>query len=146
MKKIILVITFCFGIISLGLISIGCNSSSQKVEDAQDNVIEANKDLEKANQDYLTDIENYKKESTEKIDANNKSINDFNARIANEKADAKIAYKNKIVALEQKNNDLKKRLDDYKAEGKDQWKEFKSDFNHDMNKLNDDFKSLIGTK
>jgi peptidoglycan hydrolase CwlO-like protein len=146
MKKTILVITFCFGIVSAALLSIGCNSSSQKVEDAQDNVIEANRDLEKANQDYLADIENYKKETAEKIDANDKSINDFNARIANEKANAKADYKRKINALQQKNTDMKKKLDDYKADGKDQWKEFKSDFNHDMNKLNDDFKSLIGTK
>ena len=145
MKKTILAIAVCAGITSVGLMSIGCNTPSQKVETAQDNVVQANKDLEKANQDYLTDMENYKKETAEKIAANEKSIDDFNARIANEKADARANYKKKIVALQQKNTDMKKKLDDYKAEGKDQWEKFKTEFNHDMDKLNDDFKSLVGT-
>ena len=90
-------------------------------------------------------MDNYKKETAEKIAANEKSIDDFNARIANEKADARANYKKKIVALQQKNTDMKKKLDDYKAEGKDQWEKFKTEFNHDMDKLNDDFKSLVGT-
>ncbi len=146
MKKTILAIVACVGITSAGLMSMGCNSPSQKVEDAQNNVRQANIALDKANQDYLTDMESYKKETAEKIAANNQSIADFNVRIANEKADAKANYKKKMAALQQKNDDLKKRLDDYKADGKDKWEKFKTAFNHDMDKLNDDFKSLTGTK
>ena len=140
MKKTILAIALCFGMTSAALISISCNTPSEKVEDAQNNVSQANKDLDKANQDYLTDMESYRKATAEKIDANNKSIADFNARIAHEKAEAN--YKKKIDALQQKNSDMKKKLDDYKADGKDQWEKFKAEFNHDMDKLGDDFKSL----
>lgn len=36
----------------------------------------------------------------------------------NEKMEAKADYNNKIMELEQKNSDMKKKLDDYKTEGK----------------------------
>jgi hypothetical protein len=37
-----------------------------------------------------------------------------------------------VAVLEQKNRDLKKKLDDYKDEGQGTWEEFKTNCKHDM--------------
>jgi len=140
MKKSILSLTlFTF---LTGAVFTSCNSSAEKLENAKNDVTEANKDLVEAEDAYLTDIENYKTSAREKTDANDKSIAEFKSRIANQKKEAKADYEKKIAELEQKNSDAKKKMDDYKADGKDKWELFKSEFNHDMEELGKAFKSL----
>jgi chromosome segregation ATPase len=119
-----------------------CNSPAQKLKAAQETVKDANKDLDEANEAYLTEIETYRKESAAKISANDKSIADFNARIENEKKEVRDEYKKKIAELEQKNSDVKKRLDGYKADGKDNWANFKQEFSRDMDALGKALKDL----
>lgn len=140
MKKSILVL-LVFTVIT-GAIFTSCRTPAQKVENAQNNVTEANKDLDKANQEYLADIEKFRKETADKIAANDKSIAEFKARIENDKKDAKADYNKKIAELEQKNSDMKKKLDDYKAEGKESWEKFKTEFSHDMEELGNAFRDL----
>ena len=140
MKTTIIKLTV-LAFLGCGLLS-NCNTPAQKVENAQDGVAKAEADLNKANEEYLADIENYKKEAALKIEANNKSIADFNARMANEKAEAKADYKDKINAIEQKNSDLKKKMEGYQAQGKDQWDKFKTEFSRDMDELGTAFKNV----
>jgi len=140
MKKTILLITSS-ALLFAGMLT-SCYSSAEKVENAQDNVAEANKDLNIANQEYLADIEAYKKEATARIDANNQSIAEFNKRIESKKLDAKIDYQKKIAELDQKNSDLKKKLDNYKADGKDNWEKFKEEFSRDVENIGQAFKDL----
>jgi chromosome segregation ATPase len=125
-----------------GVLLTRCNTSAQKLEAAQENVKDANKDLDKANEAYLADIEEYKKESRAKIRANEESIAAFEARIDNEKKEVRDEYKKKIAELEQKNTDVKKRLDSYKADGKDNWANFKVEFSRDMDALGKALKDL----
>jgi chromosome segregation ATPase len=127
----------------LGGLLTSCNTPAEKVADAQNTVDAANQDLDQANREYLADVEQYRKEASEKIAANEKSIAEFNARMATEKSAAKAAYQEKITAIEQKNSDLKKKMDEYKAEGRDQWEKFKLEFNRDMDDLGIAFKNLI---
>lgn len=115
---------------------------AEKVESTQNKVTNANKNLGKVDTGYLADMAAYRKATTDKIEANNKSIAAFNARIAHEKKSAKADYKKKIDALQRKNSDMKKRMDDYKADGKDKWEIFKIEFSHDMDGLGKAFKGL----
>lgn len=140
MKKSIFAMATATLIMSVAFTS--CNTSSQKVENAENNVIEANEDLDKANQEYLDEIESYRRETADKIAANNRSIEEFNARIENEKEQARAEYRKEIAALEQKNSDMKKKMDDYKAEGKDKWEKFKTEFSRDMDELGNAFRGL----
>ena len=140
MKKSILALAVFTFIASTSILS--CNSPAEKVENAETDVVDANKDLDKANADYLAEVESYKKETAEKIAANEQSIKEFNARVADEKKDARVEYKQKIAELEQKNTDMKKKLDDYKQDGKENWAKFKTEFNHDMDELGKAFKDL----
>jgi len=125
-----------------GAIFTSCNSPAKKVENAENEVKEANKELNKANEEYLADIESYRKETADKIAANDRSIAEFNARIKSQKKAAKADYKKKIAALEQKNSDMKKKIDGYKAEGKENWEKFKAEFSHDMEEIGKAFKDL----
>lgn len=131
-KSILMLAAFTF---ITGAILTSCNTSAEKVDNAEKNVQQANEDLYNANQEYLADVEKYRKETEDKITANNKSIMDFKARIALEKKDAQIAYAKEITVLEQKNSDLKKKIDTFKAESKEQWENFKVEFGKDMDEL-----------
>jgi uncharacterized coiled-coil protein SlyX len=71
----------------------------------------------------------------EKISAYEKSITEFKARIANETKGNIAKYEKKLVELEQKTNDMKKKLEKYKEEGIDKWDSFKHKFNSDMDEL-----------
>lgn len=140
MKKSIL--TLAASVLIAGAIVTSCNTPAQKVENAKDNVTEAQEVLDKANQEYLADIESYRKEAAEKIAANDRSIAEFNARIENEKKDAQDIYRKRIADLEQKNSDMKKKMDDYKAEGKQKWDKFKEEFSRDMEEVGKAFKDF----
>ena len=91
---------------------------------------------------YLVEVESYRKEAAVTINANNKSIAEFNQRIANEKSAAKADYQKKIADLESKNSDLEKKLTDYKDEGKENWEKFKTEFNQQMTDLGESIKGL----
>ena len=140
MKRSILNITASVFVACFALTS--CGTPAEKLENAENNATEANKDLNEAHEEYMASIETYRKETAEKCEANEKSIADFNARIENEKSEAKADYKKKVAELEQKNSDMKKKMADYKAAGKENWENFKTEFTHDMDELGKAFKSL----
>lgn len=140
MKKPILKLTAI--VVTASLLITSCNTPAEKVEHAQDNVSEANEDLNKANEAYLADVETYRTVTADKINANNQSIIDFNTRIENKKNEAKADYKKKVAELDAKNNDMKKRMEDYKADNKENWESFKTEFNHDMDELGKAFTDL----
>ncbi|WP_428659248.1 hypothetical protein [Runella sp.] len=141
MKKNIL--TLAVFTMLAGTILTSCMTPAQKVKNAQNNVKEANVDLDKANREYLADVENYRKETAAKIAANDLAIAEFNTKIENEKEDAKADYTKKVAVLKQKNIDMKMRMDDYKVDGKEKWKMFKTEFGHDMDELGKAFKDLV---
>lgn len=140
MKKITLFIA-AMAFISFGIFQ-ACNTPSQKVENAQDDVTDAKEDLADANREYLEDVEAYRKHSADKIAENDRSIALFNERIQDEKDEARAEYKIKIAKLEAKNSDLKKKMADYKISSKENWEEFKAEFSRDMDELGTAFKDL----
>ena len=125
-----------------GAIVTSCNTSADRVENAQENVIQANKDLDQANQEYLADIENYRVETASTIAANEQAIADFNAGLEHERKAVRAEHKKRIAELEQKNREMKMKMDNYKEEGKENWEKFKTEFSHDMDELGKAFKNL----
>lgn len=143
MKKSILILAaFTF---MTGVIFTSCNTSAEKVDNAEQKVMEANQDLDNANIEYLADVEKYRKETAEKIAANDKSIAEFKARIALEKKDAQVVYNQKVVVLEQKNSDLKKKMDVFKADSKEEWEKFKIEFSKDLDELGTAFVNFFSS-
>lgn len=133
-----LIISFSLALLFLS----GCNSPDQKMENAKSAVVEANHDLEQATQEYQADMNQYRKHSADRIAANDSAITVFKTQIANEPADVKAAHEKQLAILEQKNSDMKKKLADYKGEGKEQWETFKANYNREMNTLGEAFDKL----
>lgn len=140
MKK--LIFTLSAIILLTGAIFISCNTAAEKVDKAEDKSIKADEDFNIAKEEYLADIETFKKETAVKIEANNQMIADFNVKIATSKKDAKAYYVEQIALLEQKNIAMKVKLDTYEESGKDNWETFKTEFNKDMNALGEAFKNF----
>ena len=140
MKKTILTLAV-FTFLS-GALFMSCNNSAQKVDKAQQNVIEANKQLDNANQEYQADMKNYRMETAKDIAANDQIISDFKAKIVHDQKYAKAEYKKGIADFEQKNREMKNRLDNYNSEGKENWMKFKNEFSHDMDELGKSLKDF----
>jgi len=140
MKKTIYAITSTVVLSILAFTS--CSTPAEKVDQAQENVTKANDKLDSAIKDYLTDIDLYKIETSNRILANEKSITDLNAQLSNKKMDDRSEYVKKIKELEQKNASLKNKLNTYKADGNEKWKTFKKEFSKEMEDLNESIKDL----
>jgi len=126
---------FLFTMLGIFFMFTSCDNAAQKVVKAEENVVDAEKDLQMAEEEYLADVEQYKLLSAEKIAANDRSIAEFNARIEQEKKEVRADYKAKIKSLETKNSDMKKKMYEYRVEGKDKWELFKTEFGKDMDEL-----------
>jgi exonuclease VII large subunit len=126
---------FVFAIIGsmAGTLLTGCEKMSErKVENAKETIRDAKQELKDAQTKYLAEWQTFKRESEQIIEANEKRIDAFKNTMdkAGPKVEAK--YSKGVALLEQKNRDLKKKLDDYKDEGQSKWEEFKTNFKHDM--------------
>jgi len=140
MKKI--VFTLAATAFFAGILFTSCNSPSQKIEnaeqdvlDAKEAVIDARSDLNVARQDSVTEFQQFKTEFQNKISANEKSIAGLKLSIADESRENKVLYEKKIAELEERNNDMKIKLAEYKEGETDQWQTFKSEFKRDMDEL-----------
>jgi len=127
------------GFVSLALL-MGCSrSSDQKVEDAKAHAVAAKQDVKDAVADAQAAAReewlNFKSAAEAKIEANNKIIAEYKAKMTTANGKLQAQYDKKIDALEEKNKELKAKLDAYQDSGKDAWEQFKSEFSHDMDAL-----------
>lgn len=146
-------------IIKLSMLSIlfsalflsSCQSSAQKSDAADAKVQDAKQDLQAAEKNATIAAQKqasaeewaaFKAETEMKIKTNESMIADLKAtmKATGKKMDAK--YVESVEALEQKNKDLKNRMDAYGANTQSDWDSFKREFNHDMDALGQAFKDL----
>ncbi len=137
MKKKILICAVIGAV--AGMFLAGCGKTSEQKVEA------ASQDLRDARADYVVEWQKFKTVSEEQIKSNKERIEAFKAKIqeAGTNADTEAKY-NKVVAdLEQKNRDLKRKLDEYKDEGESRWQEFKTNFSHDMDAVGNTMRDLF---
>jgi dynactin complex subunit len=126
MKNLKKVITISFMII--GVMLIGCFENSEKSkQEIRDNIEE--------NEAYKLELDEYRFRIAEQITTNENSIIAFRSRIASQKKEARADYEKKINDLNNKNTDLKMRLDAFNADNKESWEMFKVEFGRDMDEL-----------
>jgi hypothetical protein len=140
MKNIIVLLAALCVVTSVSILS--CNDTSSNDEAIQYKLTDSTKIQDSINTAYMKDIDNYKKQTADKTSSNDTIIAGIKTKFENSKNDFKADYKKRVAELEQKNDTLKKRMDTYKAEGKDKWEIFKVQFNHDMDDLGNEFKKL----
>lgn len=126
----------------LATIAIGCNSPATKVENAKQDLKEARQELSQEQKDSIADFTAFKTESEDRIAGNEKTIAAFKERMVTDKTQTKKADQKVIDELEQRNINMRKKMDEYKYEGKDNWLSFKKEFNHDMDDLGQSLKNL----
>ena len=116
-----------------------CQSSAEKVDQAKENVVDAKQELNQAIKDSIVQ---FRKESAQQITAYEQSIADLKAKIATEKKDVKATYEKSLEELEQKNELLKTKLNDFKDEETDKWESFRDEFRKDMQDLGSAIKNF----
>jgi hypothetical protein len=145
MKKLI----FLFAIIATTLFA-SCKSNSEKQEDALENVVEANENLDKVNQavseDQITkandtEWQTYKTQANKTISENEARILELQAAIRKPGNSFDEAYKKSIIVLAEKNTTLKTQIINYENNQTD-WETFKREFDSDMDGLGQAFKEL----
>ncbi len=129
----------------------GCDSADKNAADAKANVKDAKTDLKTAEHDAAVaaqkaadeaDWKQFKADSDGKILANEGLVAQLKAKKRSANKAVAAAYQKSIEAVEQKNKELKAKIDGYTRDGKSDWQSFKSEFNHDMEELGHALKDL----
>ena len=137
MKKTIF--TLAVASFMFAMILSGCQSSEKKVENAQDKVQDAENNLTKANQELnmaiRDSIRQFKIESESTISTYEKNIADIKIKIAKTNKENRAAYERKLADLEQKNLEMKSKIEAFRDDENAKWAAFRREFNHDMGEL-----------
>lgn len=140
MKRSIITIIALFAIsLSLGSCSTG---PADKVNDAQEDVDKANRKLEEAEADYKKDLAEYKDEIQEKISSNEVLIAKLREKNLAASEQEKAKREVRIAEVEQRNNDLRTKLNNYDGTTRDKLANLRDEVNHDMNELGQAMKEL----
>jgi len=130
-----------------GAVLTSCSVSKEKtLEDSKENVKQADQDLKVAQAQYDKEWQQFKSDAEVKINDNETSIDKFKVKIKSASTDFKAKYEKEVVVLEQRNIELKKKISEYKFEGKDKWEQFKRGFNQDMDIVGKAIKDLFTKK
>lgn len=127
----------------------GCEQPSDKMEEAEISVIEANRDMEIAKSEVEADLRIFRAENEDRITGYNQTIGEIKRKINNETdSEVKASLERKLQEYEATHRDLKREMDTYTFSGRDNWNDFKNSFNRRMDALGDslnDFFSTSGT-
>lgn len=141
MKKTISI--YGIAILMTGAAFFGCQSASQKEQNATDQLEVAEENLENVKDQTQADAKRlagsdewqaFKIASLEKIQENKQLMADMRIKMKSSGKKADATYEVKINELEQKNNDLKARMTAYESNQTD-WILFKTEFIRDMEGL-----------
>lgn len=140
MKNKVILTALSFAI--AGVFVSSCDSNAKKVEDAKTDVTDAKQELKEARQELNAEYAPFKADFETKIAANEQRIADLKTIV---NRPGKLPFdenrKRKIDDLEQKNKEMRIRIDNYEKSPSD-WEIFKKEFNHDMEGIGEAFKDL----
>jgi hypothetical protein len=114
---------------------IGCNSPSNKLDKAQYEVSEARKELLDAQEDYKKEVAIYKEESAHKISENEQNIANFSLKTEYRSEKKLNTAQKQLLGFEQKNEELKMRMNNFEVNEIDKWEAFKAELDHDIAEL-----------
>jgi hypothetical protein len=103
--------------------------------EAKDDLKEANADLREAKMDSAADFRKFKKDAEMKISENQKKIVALKAKKSEDSKEIKAKYDEEVLALEQRNNVMKGKIELANTTKTSNWTSFKREFNHDMDEL-----------
>jgi len=134
----------------VGTVMISCKPSTKEEKESQVKV-----EIARDNLEYAKDsLDMAKKEATEEewkafknsgdsiIRINNLRIAGLKMKMKNTGTTIDVKYQKNIDAMEQKNKDLKVKMDAYKNDMKSDWQSFKREFKHDTDEIGQALKDL----
>ncbi len=121
----------------------GCKDDRQN---AADNLEKANQDLNEAQLQFENEWQQFKNDAKMKINDNQNNIIAFKSAIKSSGNKFKAARENEVLLLEQKNIALRKKLNEYTYKMKDDWEDFKTNFNSEMDNFSNAAKELFERK
>ncbi|WP_188050654.1 hypothetical protein [Flavobacterium sp. GP15] len=148
MKKTILNLALTTFIVATVLV--GCQDKSKQEAEAKENVENAKENLD----DAKAELSDARRAATEQEwqafkDSTNATIKQNEIRIAEMKAELKKTgktidseYSKNIQELEEKNKEIKNKLEVYKNDTNSDWQSFKKEFRHDMDDLGQSLKNF----
>lgn len=133
MKANIIKFSLCV-FLTTGLL-MSCNESpGERVEEAEENVVQAQQELEEARQDSIEYV-TYKSDADRKFEANERRIEELKQRKRTASKEIENQYDRDIEELERRNKELRDKIETYQSGGRDRWESFKYSFNENMNEL-----------
>jgi len=141
MKKV----TLMASALLMGMMLTFISCSEQTQDSAEDTVENAGDDVENAadkmGQDFEQGRSNLRDEINGGVDKLDKKIEEADAEIIKATANEKDRWKKRKAVLEEERNDLKTSLDNLGDRTEANWKEFKSDVNRKMEKIEADLEN-----
>lgn len=144
------IFTIAIATLAIGSSVMSCKSNTEKEQVAQENLDSAKVEVAEAEEDLVEarkaataeEWQAFKDSTNAKIEENNAEIAKLKLKIKNTGKDIDKAYQKSIDTIEQKNKNLKIKVDSYKNDVNSDWKAFKSEFNHDMDELGKSLKDF----
>ena len=119
-----------------GTMIAGCaKPESHNAGNVSENTGNANHSLTERRTEYLAEWQTFKREAAKNIDASEKELKSLRRKMARDGSKLTAQYDKEVTLLEQRNRDLKKRLDDYNAGGQTEWEAFKTRVQHDLDEV-----------
>lgn len=131
---------------SIIIITTGCTTPAEKVENAKSDVTIAEEELKMAKEDFNKDVIQFRAEMKKVISSNEKAIEELKVNIKTSNAKHRAEHEKQIERLAQKNKDLNAKISEYKGETNNDWLFFKSEFNKDMDTLGSALKNFFSEK
>lgn len=128
-----------------GAVFTSCKSNAEKVEDAQEDVVDAKEnemdaqqDLNEAKYENASDYEQFKKATKVVIAENETRIAEFKVKLKDETVANKAKFQANVDALEKRNDQLKDDIDDFKEGANEDWNTFKNRIERSKNDIDAD--------
>jgi len=126
-----------------GIVFMGCQNTEEKnSQQPNESMVETKPDSQAVQTSYSDEWQSFKSTSEQKIQDNENSITAFKEKMKKSGTKVKAKYNIEIAKLEATNRAMKKKLEEYKNDGKSAWEDFKTGFNKDMDKLGKAVKDL----
>jgi hypothetical protein len=119
-----------------------CINGYKYVKDYQDKDKQAHEGQKKESGIYQ-EWKDFKSNADIQINVNEKRIGELKVKIKASGKNLRVKYDKEVVVLEQRNAELKQKLNDYKYESTDKYNEFRLGFNRDLDKVAKSIKNFF---
>jgi len=137
-------------ILIAGTALVGCKSSTKEEDASQQKVLDAKENGQGAEDTLVAgkkaasaeEWQTFKNDTDSIIDVNEARIAELKLKMKKTGKSIDAKYDKNIEVLEQKNKNLKAKIEIYKNDANTDWQSFKREFNHDMNEIGQALKDL----